>query len=707
MSRRERLARSGPPPEPAESGARLRGALLLILLGAFALRVWAIDAQGVWGDEAFSIYTAAQPLSYVLSAGTDVHPPLYHLLLHFWLELAGRSPLAVRFLSAWWSLLVVAAGFALARLALPTAAGLGAPAGSRERAAPDRSHLPLLAGGRPHVVRTAMQRTGGPLLAAFLLAISPFQIYYAQETRMYMQAAALCALSLLFFVRGRGGRRGALLPWFVVTLQALYTHYFAFFILAAQDLWLLLMIWRARRGGGAARAAGASTLRAAIATQALMALLYLPWVAVQSSYLAGRANARAGTLSVQGIGDVIGQTLGALFAGTTIGGAAQVAFALLCIGLAALGWFAARKTALGPLCVLCIVVPIAGAIAVNPLLPYFRERFLLIASPAFVILMACGVEWLAGAMPHGLGTPKTSPEQGPDAARESGELAPAGALGRFGRPARLFILPALMLLSAFALGNYWLDPSYHKGEYDQAIAAIRAGAQPGDAVLIYTPIQDALYDYYRIPGLSVYALPRADLDEVRAQHPRAWLLLYGDPAVYDPTHAAETALSAHGFKSFYRSYRDGALARYDFAPGDGALSAARIGFGDAIILTGFSLPAAAAPGGTLPVSLQWQATRLVPANYTVFVHLLGADGKVAAQMDTQPAGGTRPTTTWHAGEAIRDNVGIALPTALARGVYRVELGMYGLSDLRRLPVADPDGRPVQDDAVVIGSVEVR
>src|SRR5438552_18635541 len=112
MSRRARWVRSRPPPDPADERASWRGTLLLLLLAAFALRVWAIDAQGIWGDEAFSIYTAEQPLSYVLSAGTDVHPPLYHVLLHFWLELAGRSPLGVRFLSVWWSLLVVAASFA-------------------------------------------------------------------------------------------------------------------------------------------------------------------------------------------------------------------------------------------------------------------------------------------------------------------------------------------------------------------------------------------------------------------------------------------------------------------------------------------------------------------------------------------------------------------------------------------------------------------
>lgn len=674
-----------------------RRLLPFILLLAFALRIWAIDAQGIWGDEAFSIYTAAQPLSYVLSGGADVHPPLYHVLLHFWLDLAGRSPLAVRFLSAWWSLLVVAAGFHLARLSLPRTALPGVPSGP----APLASNDALRTEPAPERSFSSV-----PLLAAFLLAISPFQVYYAQETRMYMQAAALCTLSLLFFMRWNGGARKTLLPWFAVTLLALYTHYFAFFILAAQDLYLLLAAWRARHAqrfgllpiaeqrskplailadekpsaGVAAESHSLPTtaLRTAIAAQALMALFYVPWLVVQSDYLRSHANGRTSTLSLSGIGDVLGQSLGALFIGATIDGPARLAFALLCLASAALGFLAARKSPRAPLLLLCIVIPIAGAIAVNPLLAYFRERFLLIASPAFVVLMAYGINALA-----------TAPGR------------------RFTRPIYMLSIISFALIAALALGSYRFDPRNHKGEYDQAIAAIRAEAKPGDAVLIYTPIQEALYDYYRIDGLRAYALPKADLDAVSAQHPRAWLLLYGDPAVYDPSHAAEAYLSARGFKSFYQSYRDGALARYDFAPGAGALGGARITFGVAIVLTGFSLPPSAPRGSTVPVILQWQASRISAANYTVFVHLLGADGKVAAQMDTQPAGGTRPTGTWLPGETVRDNIGVALPASVPPGAYRVEIGMYDLLTLRRLLVADPDGRPIQDDAVRIGAIEIR
>jgi 4-amino-4-deoxy-L-arabinose transferase-like glycosyltransferase len=87
----------------AMSGAPVRRVhlwILLIVLLAFGLRLYAIDRQDIWGDEAFSIWLSSQPLPEVVAGGADTHPPLYPVLLYLWLRLAGSSPLAVRLLSA-------------------------------------------------------------------------------------------------------------------------------------------------------------------------------------------------------------------------------------------------------------------------------------------------------------------------------------------------------------------------------------------------------------------------------------------------------------------------------------------------------------------------------------------------------------------------------------------------------------------------------
>jgi len=95
--------------------------------------------------------------------------------------------------------------------------------------------------------------------------------------------------------------------------------------------------------------------------------------------------------------------------------------------------------------------------------------------------------------------------------------------------------------------------------------------------------------------------------------------------------------------------------------------------------------------GTLnsKLTLYWQVNAPLPANYTVFVHLVDAQGNVAAQADSPPAAGAYPTGLWDAGEIIVDPH--PLPN-LEPGRYRVLVGLYRPDTGERLPIADrPDG----------------
>jgi hypothetical protein len=637
-----------------------RAAPLVILGMAFALRVFLLDAQGLWGDEAFSLYTAKQDLAYIVACATDVHPPLYHLLLHVWLQLVGTSAFAARFLSVAWSMLIVATSYAFCNW----------------------------------ILVTAERRSAVTNIQLLLLALSPFQIFYAQETRMYAQVAALSALSLLFFVRlqtpTRTGLvvpiayRSALAPWFISTLLALYTQYFAFFILAAQNIF----VWRRWRADHA-------NVRRWLAAQILLAVCYVPWGFVFVSCVGTRANARLITWSLSGVYDVITKTLGALFIGTTIEDSQQIFTALLALLFAGVGYYAMRRSPFALLLPLCIVTPIVGTLSANPFLPYFRERFILLASLPFILLVAHGLAWLMTQARWIVFQRMRERE---------------AVLERTVRVSQWlsFALVAPLILGAFiALTNYWFDPHYRKGEYDRAIADLRAQAQPNDAVIIYSPMQDALYDTYRVSELKTYVLPKDNLAGIAANHPRAWLILYGDPAVYDPTHQAELFLSQRGFKSFYKSYKDGALARYDFPTSGAPIINLLVQFGDAIVLTGYTTPPTIIRGGTLPVTLQWQTRETLSENYTVFVHVLGPDGKVVAQMDTQPVGGTRPTKTWQVGETISDNIGVTIPKELSEGRYIVEVGMYLLRTGQRLPISNAGNMRVLNEALIVGEVQIK
>ena len=111
------------------------------------------------------------------------------------------------------------------------------------------------------------------------------------------------------------------------------------------------------------------------------------------------------------------------------------------------------------------------------------------------------------------------------------------------------------------------------------------------------------------------------------------------------------------------------------------------------------------PGETLPIDLRWRALRAMDADYTVFVQLIGPDGRLYGQIDAWPVQGTRPTSRWGVGEEIDDPYQVMLAADAPAGVYHVHVGWYLLETMRRLNVVDTSSRPV-GDTIVLGEVYV-
>ncbi len=111
-------------------------------------------------------------------------------------------------------------------------------------------------------------------------------------------------------------------------------------------------------------------------------------------------------------------------------------------------------------------------------------------------------------------------------------------------------------------------------------------------------------------------------------------------------------------------------------------------------------------GDLLEVVPVWSSDGQIAASYTVFCHLLAADGTMVAQADGIPLVGHRPTTTWRAGEELVDSYLLPLPEDVAPGRYELSLGMYLRETMERLPVVDAGGVPLADDRVVYGTIEV-
>ncbi|MCL4263252.1 MAG: hypothetical protein KJ069_08555 [Anaerolineae bacterium] len=111
-------------------------------------------------------------------------------------------------------------------------------------------------------------------------------------------------------------------------------------------------------------------------------------------------------------------------------------------------------------------------------------------------------------------------------------------------------------------------------------------------------------------------------------------------------------------------------------------------FGDQIRLVGWTVEQR--EGGTA-VTLIWEALTNINQDYTVFVHLLGADGRPVAQQDRQPGG--HPTSNWRSGEWVMDTFVIPHPATTNPDDMTIQTGFYYLPTLERLGEAVIIGQP--------------
>jgi hypothetical protein len=112
------------------------------------------------------------------------------------------------------------------------------------------------------------------------------------------------------------------------------------------------------------------------------------------------------------------------------------------------------------------------------------------------------------------------------------------------------------------------------------------------------------------------------------------------------------------------------------------------------------------PGGTLHLVLYWQALAEMETSYAVFVHLLDAQSHTWGQRDNLPVRGTHSTTSWLPGEVVRDEYEIVVDATAPAGEYQIEVGMYDLETMLRLPAFDEHGNPLPGDRILLSEVRV-
>jgi len=204
----------------------------LVLILAAWLRFFGIGSKSLWYDEAWSVALAAVDLkTAVILVKGQIYPPLYQILLHFWLLLFGTSETAARALSAVFGIASVAALYNL-------------------------------------TVRISGRRTA--LVAALILAVSPFHVEYSQEARGYSLLVLLSLLSfdlLLVWLDEHKWKTGT--AYAVFTTLCLYTHPYGFLIPLSQSLiWIFHLIEEKKHPG--------KELLWWLALGSTIALLFLP-----------------------------------------------------------------------------------------------------------------------------------------------------------------------------------------------------------------------------------------------------------------------------------------------------------------------------------------------------------------------------------------------------------------------------------------------
>lgn len=520
--------------------------LAVILLLAFALRIWLLGDQNIWWDEGLAIWAVRQGWTQTtLWTAGDVHPPLYFWLLWIWVRLAGESEFAARFLSLACGLVTVAALYPLGKILLGRKTALG---------------------------------------SVILLAFSRFHIWWSQEMRMYIIATMWGVLSLYTLLRwlqaeGLLGssevssqRRYVLSSLYVITTAAgLYTLYLFATIVVIENVFSIYLLFKQPAKNRT------DLLRRWLLSQLAIIGLFVPWLVLSLSRMRSWSVATPfdfrvliqlyATLLTLGISTYIERYTWLVAPFFFIVLVAQILLWRPCAQKPDYTTSTTRGT--GPIIVetgsksvsakqslpafllfLFLLIPLVVVYAVTQprelfYAPRVEARYLVLFAPAFYVLLAwslailyCRMKWIG-----------------------------IGAIA-FVAAAFLWTLPG------HYVGRYLRD------EHQTMVRIIAAYAEPGDAVLLVSGNRYPVFGYYYeklLPGNMrppIYALPQhtlridhnnvdQELASLAASHPRLWLAQVNAP-MQDPENLVAQWLDQHYSKILSFGFAHNALAL--FAP---------------------------------------------------------------------------------------------------------------------------------------------
>lgn len=655
-----------------------RWLLAAILLLAFGLRLYRLGAASLWYDETVSVHLAAKSLpALVAHTAGDIHPPGYYLLLHAWTRLAGRGDFAVAFPSLFFGVLLVAWACRLAARLFGPQAGL---------------------------------------LAAFLVAISPYNLWYSQEVRMYTLAAALGMGLLEAILPLLAARAGALPSWPRLAAYAICAalglwvlYYFAFLLVAINLIVLVWWLVRARASAAGLRPGCPAWrwLGRWLLAQVAVLLLYAPWLPI--AWRQATNPPVPPWRSFTALGDLLVQTWSALSLGQSVQPAAGWVWPVLILVavLFGLGLFHRSRLAGRPSWFLAgyVFLPVLLIALASLVTPLFHVRYAFTYSTPFYIILAAG---LAAA----------------------GRWRP-----RAWRPALWLGLAVVVIASGLSIRAYHADPRYATDDHRAAARFLSERWRPGDAILVnagyaYTAlliywdgdpivwrgrlVADYKGDWSAAgrgpvvvqagtvdgdPGLGwgdpasdFYAMTQAETGDALARlfdrFDRVWVYRIYD-TVTDPEGFVRAWLDARGQKFEDQVFTGESQLRVQgYLTGRDPLADPRlVGQPGAALADGsLGLAAAAVParevavGQALDLALVWNANAPLADDVILFAGLFDADGRRWAQTDDRPLGSLLPPASWQAGSLVRTPLRLSVPPGTPPGSYILKIGWYRFVD---------------------------
>ena len=609
-----RGARSAQVARWAEMGWRWvkRVSPLVIVLAALALRVLRLDFQELRGDEAFTyIFSQGSLLQIARETLTvrEAHPLGAYSPFYLWQLVAGHSEFALRFLDVWFGVLAVALLYRLGR---------------------------QLSLGKMNA-----------LLAAGLLAASPFAVWHSQDARMYSPSLALTmastVLALAVWVRP-GWRRW--LAYGLVSWWALNTHYYALFIVAVQNLALL--------GFAARRREWRLRMPRWLLAQVVVVALCVPWwILARDTFSMYHGNGDS-----PGLAAAVLRSFGIFAIGESLPDGQRLFFALIASALLLVGGIRlARGGTVGRravwLLTLYLGVPLLATWVMSIARPVFIVRYLIAAAPPFYLLLAAGAASF----------------------RSAGTRVESAAGDRHLRWIGGLLLGALALGMGLALVRQYDDAIFSKTRGWRTLAAVltrhSAGYADGAVRVAQTYPDPTLWYYYDGPA-DHFVLPPAAFDVAGAEQEVATLaaadaqrvvIAVQQSAAWDDQGIASAALAKHYTLLLETPVSDWKVQVYERPPA--RMVAQEVLFVGGLRLTGAAVPAERLLAGDLvPIYLRWDAAAgALRGQEKITLQLLDAGGKLVAQTD-QPFDPTLFRYT------------LALPRFLQPGAYQLILALY-------------------------------